>query len=193
MRLGFVAQPEANGQILANADIVLDIPPELVVRIIHQRTTSHLEIRRGRTCLVGVEVREHEHPILVARFRAVITAALEQQARAHRVPSEVDVEVVSYFYLSRPAVSLQLRPASIESVQYLHGRRVDEGNRFGSLRGELETKLIEQALAERARLGRANDRGIPLPVVGAFGQVKIADTEVAILGRSPLQLGPECV
>jgi hypothetical protein len=178
VRLDFLTNTAAEGQILAHAEIVLQVHASLHLRNVDGRVADIPRERRRRAGAVGGEAGEGERPAGVAADGGVVAAALELHAGANRMTPGCDVEIVRDQEILDAARALDLGSAGVERVQDEDGGHSRFRSVCESLGAPLRAELVVHRLADRAR-DRAADQLLGSRLaVAALGQVEVADAEV---------------
>src|SRR6185369_15666666 len=107
----------AERQILAHAKIVLNVPAELILSILHRRITDALRELGRQSCFESVEIRELKSPEGIRPLVAAIPAGFELPTETHTVFLERVVDVVRELEIELPATAASLRAPVVKCAR----------------------------------------------------------------------------
>ena len=178
MGLHLVAEPEAERDAAGDADVVLQVPPELGVAVLDQRITAALGVSRRPSSVEVVEAGKRERAAHVAGVVAAVAAGLEQEAGAGRVPADGVIEVGGELEVGALSSAFDLRAAGVERLEHEQRRLVGRRGRERRLVPRLEAGLVEEVAADRAADREAEDVVRRVARVSPLRQIVVADAEV---------------
>jgi hypothetical protein len=191
LRLVFLTDAAGDRQILARAEVVLDVEAGLQGRDADERVADVAGERRRQPGVERVEAGEREGAGRIPPDIGAELAGLDQESRPQRMPANRDVEIVGDVGLVDGAAAANLRAARVERVQHLDGGREAGGRVRRFLRSELKAKVVEQGLANRAGRREAEQIVGARLVVAALRQIEITDAEIVRKRVVALRFAPE--
>ena len=180
MRLDFVAYARAQRQVLARADVVLDVERGLEISVGEVRVADSPRIVARLIGLIRRETVEGVRAQIVGRRIGPKPAAVEDEAHAPRALAAHVVQIGSEVQATRVLAAGQLRAAGRERVVDAGGRCLRGRDRIAVGPEQLQPRSPEGAAPKRAEMLRADVVCAVLGRVGAFDLVKAADALVLV-------------
>ena len=173
-----MAYADADRHVPTRAEVVLRVPPELVVREADERIPDTPREGDGTSGEIAVEAGEGEGAARVLNLTAPVALCLEQRSEPERVASADVVEIVGELDSYGAPTSGHLSAPRREGAEHDH-RWVGSGcRRAGVVPPGLEPDLVEHRPADRSALRHPEQTLDPIGVVRARGEVDAPDALV---------------
>jgi hypothetical protein len=121
MRLELIAHARTEGEVLADADVVLDVDAALDVLVGDVRVADALGETARRAREIRLRTLERVGAEIVVRVIRPVVAAVEQQPRSHRVDPADVVEIRLQVERLAPAAAAQLLATDGELLDHPDG------------------------------------------------------------------------
>src|SRR6185369_8049958 len=115
--LKLVTHAVAERQVLAHAKVVLNIPAELILSILHGRIADALRELGRQSGFECIDIRELKSAEWIRSFVAAIAAGLELPAETKTMFLECIIDIVRKLDIKLPATATPLRAAVVERAR----------------------------------------------------------------------------
>src|SRR6185369_4696271 len=147
----------AERQVLAHAKVVLNIPAELILSILHGRIADALRELGRQSGFECIDIRELKSAEWIRSFVAAIAAGLELPAETKTMFLECIIDIVRKLDIKLPATATPLRAAVVERARNQNRAAQTHRARVGHGPARLQTHFVEKLLAEHAGIAEARD------------------------------------
>ncbi len=180
MRLQFVTETRTERQVLADADVVLDVDAAEQRAVAQPGVADAPRVAARRAGEKVVDRFERVGAEIVRGLVRVVPCAVEIHAGAKRVDAADVVEVRHHVQRTRAASAALLRAAAGLGVDDLDRRQFDRRLPAAALVVVLEPRVDEEAAADRSDLLDADGRPGLVGRIRALELVELSDAEVVV-------------